>query len=89
MTTKTYTKIRERQPRGKLGTFMAYFWTGIYTWLGIASLVAAAQANVDVTNLVVLSFFVLVALRSMISYEFDGKWWSKWRNYEKKGNNEQ
>lgn len=81
--TEVRTKIRKKEPRSRFGTIMAWAWTAVYVYLGVFALTDIAS-KVSVTDLVVLSVFVLIGLRTAIEYEFNGKWWSRWQDYKGK-----
>lgn len=79
--TETKTKYRKKQPRGTFGTIMAWAWSAVYVYLGVFALTDIAS-SVSVTDLVILSVFVLLALRTAIEWEFSGKWWTRWQDYK-------
>lgn len=78
MADKTTVTYRERRSLTKWEKRFAYFWSAVYTWLFVSALVDIAS-KVSITDLVVLSVAVAIALRTAISYEFVGKHWSRWK----------
>ena len=78
---KTYARIREKRPRGKFGTFMAYVWSVVYFALFATTAYHVFNNNLSATDMTIIYLALAVLTVKAVRFEFDGKWWGSWRDY--------